>query len=194
MGGGSSIGPALGALSTCTPREMVHDSDQRPSGENTGVPRPGGLRSAGLRADQAEAHGGGGDRGGECAGGGGDLAVEAQLAERHPPIQHFRWQDAHGPHQGEGDGEIVVAALLRDVGGGEVDDQPFGREGEAEPGKGGPHPFAALAYRLVAETDDHEGDRARGQLNLHVHAARFNPLKGHGGHPRDHRPLLIYQK
>jgi hypothetical protein len=72
-----------------------------------------------------------------------------------------------------------VAAFLRQIGGGEVDDQPIGRQGQAKPGEGGAHPLAALAHRLVAEADDDEGHLAGGGLHLHIDAPRLDALERH---------------
>ena len=50
-----------------------------------------------------------------------------------------------------------MAALLGQVGGREVDDQPLGRQGEAQPREGGAHPLAALGHRLVAQAATEHG-------------------------------------
>jgi hypothetical protein len=66
--------------------------------------------------------------------------------------------------------------------------------GSARPdgGQRGAHPLAAFRHRLVAEPDDGEADKARGDMDLHVDGHRLDALEGHGGHMRCHgrTPLL----
>ena len=90
----------------------------------------------------------------------------------------------HGRHQGQSDGQIVVTAFLGLVGGGEIDHQTLGRQGEAKTGEGGAHPLAAFGYGLVAQADNDEIHLARGDLHLDIDAPRLHAFKGRRHDPR----------
>ena len=117
-----------------------------------------------------------------------DAAVQAQFADRRPLLQTVGRQHPHGAHQAQGDGQVVVAALLLHVGGGEVDGDALG-QGQAKAGEGRPHPLAALGDGLVGQTNDEEGrvDAARvGHLDLDVNTPGLDPLESNGDHARHH--------
>jgi hypothetical protein len=79
-----------------------------------------------------------------------------------------------------------MAALLRHVRGGEVDDDPLGRKRQADCGEGAPHPLAALGHRLVRQTDNSEIRSSAGDLHLHIDRARLDPFEGESRDPADH--------
>ena len=72
------------------------------------------------------------------------------------PIQRIRCNDAHGRQQAERDGQVIVTALLGQVGRREVDGDMLGRQREANGGKGRPHALAAFADGLVRQADNGE--------------------------------------
>ncbi len=169
--------------------EMVDQADQRfGSQDGRALAGPGRFRPAGLRDDDAHAHGRGGHGGGQRPGHRHDGAVEAELADRRPGLQAVMGNDPQQAHDGQGDGQVVVTALLGQVGGGQVDHDPPGRQGQAQAREGGPHPLAALGNRLVAQPDQHEGDLAARELRLDLDPARFHALEGHGDDPGGHVP------
>jgi hypothetical protein len=168
--------------------EMVHQRDQRARREDGRIARPGRFRTAGFGTDEAKAPAARGDGGGQGPGHRHDTPVQGQLADRAPAVQAVRRDDAHGAHDGERDRQVVVAAFLGQVGGGEVHDDALARHGQAKARKRASNPLAAFADRLVAEADNDDGALAAGQLDLDVDAARFNPLKGDRNDPRDHAP------
>ncbi len=70
----------------------------------------------------------GGDGGRQHARDRGQRAVEGELAERREALQRVGWNGADGGHDAERDRQVVVRALLRQVGRREVDDDaPAGR-------------------------------------------------------------------
>jgi hypothetical protein len=83
--------------------------------------RPGSLRSAGHRADQAVALRVGSDRGGQDAGNRRDRAVETEFAEHGEAGERVVRDGADGGHQSKRDRQIVVAAFLRQIGWREID-------------------------------------------------------------------------
>ncbi len=92
-------------------------------------------------------------------------------------------------HQGERDGQVVMAALLGEVGRGEIDDDALGRQRQAGGMQRAPHPFAALGHRLVGQADDDEARQAGHDLHLDIDGNRLDALKRHGGDVRDHARL-----
>src|SRR5208282_3990652 len=90
----------------------------------------------------------------------------------------------------ERDRQVVVAALLRQVGRGEIDGDALGRQGEAGGDEGRADPLLRLSYRLVAEAHDVEDDVAARDMHLHVYGPGLDSLERHGRYARHHvRPL-----
>jgi hypothetical protein len=88
-----------------------------------------------------------------------------------------------------------MAAFLGQIGGREVDGDPFGGKREARRNERRSHPVTRLRHRLVGEPDEVEGRQARRDLHLHVHRTRFDPFKCNGGDVLDHRlPLRLQPK
>ena len=167
--------------------EMVDHGDQRARSQDLGVAGPGGLGPVGFRADQAQAHGAGRHRSGQHPSHRRDAAVERQLADRRPAGEGVSWKHAHGRHDAERDGQVVVAALLGQVGGGQVDHDALARQGQAEPGEGPANALAALAHGLVPQADDHRAGLAAGELDLDLDAPSLDAFERDRDDSRDHR-------
>ena len=166
---------------------MVGELDQRARREDVELGRgPGRLRPAGGGADEAEAARVGGDRRRQHAGDRADRAVERELADDGVAVERVGGDRADRRHHGERDRQIVVAALLGQVGGGEIDGDAARRQRQAGGDQRGAHPLAQFGDRLVAEADDGEGDGAVGDLDLDVDRARLDAFERHCGYARDH--------
>ena len=72
-----------------------------------------------------------------------------------------------------------MAALLRDVGGGKVDGQAFGRQRNAERVERRPHAFLGFRDGFVGQTDDGEGRQTVADLHLHIDLLYLDAVKGH---------------
>lgn len=180
--------PGRGRRQHLGPAEMVDHRDQRRGRQNAGLARPGGFGSAGLGADQAQAQSTRRDGRGQGAGRRHDPPVQGQFAHGGPAGQGVGRDDAHGRHHRQRDGQVVVAALLGQVGGRQVADDAPSRHGQAQAGEGGADPLAALGHGLVAESHQHELLFAAGELHLHVHRTRLDPLERDGDDARGHAP------
>ena len=167
--------------------EVVHQRDQRRRGQDPRLAGPGGLRSASLRTDQPQSHGAGRHGRGQGACDRRDPSVQRKLADRRPVIEHVGWDDVHAGHDRQRDRQVVVTALLGQVRGREIDDDPPARQRKAEAGKGGAHALAAFRDRLVAHADQVESHFATGELRLDIDAPRLHALERHCHHPRGHR-------
>ncbi len=179
--GGLRAGHDLRAL------EVVGELDEGAGRQHVHVaPCPGRLRPRGRRADQAEPSRIRRHRGRQHPGYRGDAAVERQFAEHAVAPQRVRRQRPDRAHHGERDRQVVVRALLGQVGRGEIDGDALGREREARGDQRRPHPLARFRHRLVGQPHHHEGDGAGGDLHLHVDGAGLDPLEGDGGDARDH--------
>ena len=190
----------MGWPSTWVAAEVVDEGDQRARGQDGGLARPGRLRPAGLRADQAQAHGAGGHGRRQGAGHRRDLAVEVQLADRRPAVQGVLRDDAHGRHQRQRDRQVVVVAFLGQVGRREVGDDPPARQGQAQAGEGRRAPARALsATALSARPTTTKAAWPPVELDLDVDAPGLDALERHRDDPRGHarspaRPRLIHSR
>ena len=110
-----------------------------------------------------------------------DGAVEREFAERDEIGELVARQRAERRHQPERDRQVVVAALLGQVGRREVDDDPPRRQGQAGGMERRLDPVAALGHRLVGQADDAEIGVARRDLHLDVDRNGLDPLEGDGG-------------
>jgi len=77
-------------------------------------------------------------------------------------------EDAHRAHQPQRDRQVVMAALLVEIGRREIDRDPLDRKGEPDRGERGPHPLAALGDRLVGQADEEEGADATPKMDLNI--------------------------
>ena len=109
--------------------KMIGKLDQRAGGDDLHLGTgPGGFGPASGRADQtfAAAVGPNGSR--QHAGDGSERAVEPEFSQYSEPVQRVMRNSADRGHQAERDRQVVVAALFRQVGGGEVDGDAASRE------------------------------------------------------------------
>ena len=97
---------------------------------------------------------------------------------------------ARGDQQRDGDGQIVVAAFLGEIGGREVDDDAARRQRQAQRADGGAHALAAFADGLVGQADDIEVRQAAAEMDLDIDGDDIDPLKRHRVDPRDHANAL----
>lgn len=88
---------------------------------------PGGFRAAGGRANDAQIARIGGNGGGKDARDRRNASIERQFAQHHEALQHIAGDGAHGSHQPQSNGQIVMTALLGQIGRGEIDRNMLGR-------------------------------------------------------------------
>ena len=167
--------------------EVVDDGEKVGRGQDLDLAGPGGLGSLRRRADEAaparaRVHG---RR--QHPGHGRKRAVERELAQRRVFAQLVRRQDPHGGQQPEADGKVEVASLLEQIGGRQVDGDPFRRQSQRQRAKRRAHAFAAFGHRLVGKADDGERGQAVRHLDLNVHVEHVYSLKRHRVDARDHR-------
>ncbi len=167
--------------------EVVGELDQRARRDDLHLgARPGGLRPAPIGADQPFAARIGADRGRQHARHGRDRAIEAKLAQHREAAHGVRRDRADRRHQAERNGQVVVAAFLRQVGRRHVDgDAPRGKR-EAGRDQRGAHPLARLRHRLVGQADHVERREPGRDLHLHVDGARLDALERHGRYALHH--------
>jgi len=167
--------------------KMVGDLDQRFCRDDLDIrARPGGLRSARRRTDQAFLARIRADRGRQHARHGGDRAIESEFAEHGKAVERIRWDRADRGHQAERDRQIIMAAFLRQIGRREIDRDPPRRQRQPRGDQRRAHPLARLGHRLVGKTHDRKRRQAGRDLHLHVDRAGLDPLKGYRRNPRNH--------
>jgi len=135
----------------------------------------------------------GADRCGQYTGHRRDRSIEAEFAEHREAAQRIRPNGADRRHQAERDRQIVVTALLRQIGWREIDRDSPRRQCETRGDQRRANPFAGLGDRLVGQSDDGESRQAGRDLHLHVDGAGFDPLKSYGGNPLNHAALCLRQ-
>ncbi len=122
--------------------------------------------------------------------------VKAEFAQHGEAGQRIMRDGAdrrHQPergHQPERDRQIVMAALLGQVGGREIDGDAAGRQSEPRGDQRRAHPLARFRNRLIRQADDGEGGHARRNLHLHVDRAHLDALERNGGDALDHLGLI----
>ncbi|KPF64605.1 hypothetical protein IP69_18185 [Bosea sp. AAP35] len=167
--------------------EMVGELDQRTRREDVDIGRgPGGLRARRVRADQALPPAIGGDCRRQHASHRRDRAIEREFAEHRVARQRVGRNRADRRHYGERDRQVVMAALLGQIGWGEVDGDALGRQRQARGDQRGADALLALAHRLVGQPDQNERDAAGRNLDLDIDGARLDALERHRCDPRHH--------
>ncbi|MET3968838.1 hypothetical protein ABID62_004921 [Bradyrhizobium sp. S3.9.1] len=186
-GGGDLAHARRGPRQHLRALEMVGDLDERLGRDDLDVRAcPRRFRAAGRRTDQALLAHIGADRGGKHAGYRRDRAVKTELAENGKTGQGIRRYRADRRHQPELDRQVVMAALLGQVGGREIDDDPPRRQRQPRGDQRRADAFPCLRHRLVRQADDGKGGQAGRDLHLHVDRAGLDPLKGDGRNPLNH--------
>ena len=170
---------------------MTEQADEIARSEDRHAARPARLGALRRRADEARARLARMERGDQHAGARHHPAIERQLADRDPVAQLLGVGDAHRREQGEGDRQVIVRAVLGQVGGREVHRDALGRQGKAHGGERGLHALAALAHGLVRQADDVEARQPRRDLTLHLDLAGHEPQVGDRSHLRDHRRASV---
>ena len=133
---------------------MVGELDEGAGGDDLHLGTgPGGFGAAGGRADEAFATGVGADGGRQYARDRRDRAVEAKLAQHRKAAERVRRDRSDGRHQAERDRQVVVAAFLRQVGGGEIDGDTARRQRQPGRDQRRPHSLARFGHGLVGQTD-----------------------------------------
>ncbi len=78
-------------------------------------------------------------------------------------------------------GQVVMAAFLGQVGGGEVHRDALEGQRQADGGQRRTHPLAAFAHRLVGQPDNgHQPVAAIADMDLHIHLAGLDALECDG--------------
>mgnify|MGYP007123468917 CR=1 FL=1 len=108
--------------------EMVEQAEQVGCREHLDIARPCRLRPLRRGTDQPALDTARMERGEQHAGRRGDAAVEAELADDDIGTQRLGIDHPHRAEQRERDRQVVVRALLGQVGGRQVDGDPFGRK------------------------------------------------------------------
>ena len=116
----------------------------------------------------------------------GQAAVQPQFAQRHETVQRVLGNGAQRAHQRQGDGEIVVAAFLGQVGRRQVDGDALGRQTKPRGHQGSPDTLAGFLDGLVGQADQDELWKAGRDLHLHIDRHCLNALKRHCRYAGDH--------
>ena len=118
--------------------------------------------------------------------------VEAQLAQqRRAPQLHRREHVIRGQHRGD-DGEVVMAAGLRQRGWAQIDRQQGDRPGLAGVADRGLASVPRLVERAVGQTDQHRTWQASPDVGLDLDHPAFEPDQGNGPSAgRCHQPTAF---
>jgi hypothetical protein len=105
---------------------------------------PGRLRSTGCRADQALAAPIGSDCCRQHARNWRQRTIKPELTEDRVSVEGVMRNGADRRHQPERDRQVIMAAFLREVGRGQIDDDAPGRQCKARRDHGRANPFAGF--------------------------------------------------
>ena len=117
---------------------------------------------------------------GSAPGTAADRGVERQLADGRIALDGVGRDGAHGHHHGERNRQIEVAALLGQVGGGQVDRDVLEGQAQADGVQRIAHALAALGHGLVGQADDGQHVLARADAHLHLDRPRLDADEGDG--------------
>ena len=175
--------------------EVIDQREEVRGGQNFDVfSGPGGLRPTLVGTNEALADGIGADGGGQCPRHGADGTIERQFSNSGVARNRIGRDRLHRRHHGERNGEIEMAAFLRQIGGREVDGDVL--EGETQP-----HgmerivdTLAALSHRLIGQSDNGESPSPWRDANLHLDSAGLDPNERKRGNLPVHDAPLSLQK
>ena len=170
-----------------TALEMVGKRDQAAWRQDVELrPGPCGLWPRTVGADETAALRVRADRRRQRPGHRRDGSVERQLPQHDIAVDRIGRDGAKPGHQADSDGQVVVAALLGQIRGGEIDRHPPRRHRQAGCMQRRPHALAALGDRLVGQSDDMHAGLARRDHHLNVDRHRLDALKRDRANPRNH--------
>ncbi len=150
------------------------------------VRRPGGLGTTCRRTDQAQPALRRVQRRRQHTGNPAQGTVQRQFTKDRIAGDHVGRQHIQGGQKGQRDRQIVMAAFLQNVGRRQVDGDAFGRQGKSQRMQGGAHSLAALADRLVRQSDQRERWQTTGDLDLDVDRQHIDTLERHRVDTGDH--------
>jgi hypothetical protein len=165
--------------------KMVDERQQVGRGQHLDPPRPGRLAALTGGADEAKVARRRADRRRQHTRDRVQRTVEVQLPKRRVALHLIARQHVHRREHGERDRQVVVAALLQQVGGREIDEQAARRQGQAHRRERRAHPLPRLPHRLVGQADDEEGGQPGGDLHLHLDRHRLDAREGEGSDTGD---------
>lgn len=113
-------------------------------------------------------------------------AINRVPAEHDIAGQHVARNGAERCHQAERDRQVVMAALLGQVGRRQVHRHLLRRHRQAGGMQCGLHPFSALGHGLVRQPDDLHADLARRDHHLDIDRHGLDALESHRANPRHH--------
>ncbi len=155
--------------------KMVQHLNEMPRCQHLDAAGPGRLRPLRRRADQPQFALRGAQRRRQHPRHRQNRAIERQFPKCRELAEFLPRDQPHRREHGERDGQVIMAALLGEIGRREVHHQPPRRQREAERGQRRAHPLPAFANRLIRHADNDEGGQTGGELHLHLHR--------HGGNP-----------
>ncbi len=167
--------------------EMIGELNERQRRDDLDLRRgPGCFRPAGRRTNQTLPARIGADRRRQHAGHGCDAAVEPELAQHGEAGKRIGGNGADRGHQPERDRQVVMATLLGQIGGREIDGDAACRQRQAGGDQRRAHALLCFRCRLVGQPDDVEGGQTGGDLHLHVDGAGLDTLESDRRDALDH--------
>ncbi|MCW0461863.1 hypothetical protein NB717_002931 [Xanthomonas sacchari] len=164
--------------------EQAADFQQGACGVGLHVLRQRGLGAVVGRDDQGAPSLGGGQCGRQHAVDRTQFAGQGQFAEEFVLAEHLRVKLAGGGEDAQRDRQVEAAALLGQVGRGQVDRDPPCRELVLRAEQGGADAVARFAYRRLGQADDLRGRQAAGQMDFDPNRRRKHPRAGTAVHQR----------
>ncbi len=116
-----------------------------------------------------------------------DRAVQPQFTQDGKSGQAIVWNGADRGHQAERDRQVVVTALLGQVGRCQIDGDTPCRQRQARSRQSRADTLAGLGDRLVGQSDDGESRQTSRDLDLDIDGPYLDAFERDRGYPLDHR-------
>ena len=116
----------------------------------------------------------------------GQAPIQPQLAQRQIAIERILGNGADRRHDAQRNGQVVMAALLGQVGRRQIDGNALGRQADAGGKERGAYPLARFLDRFVGQPDQDEIGIARRDLHLDVDRNGLDARKCYSGDTGDH--------
>ncbi len=161
------------------PGEMAQHTGQIGGCNHLCRVHPSRFRPAVQGAHQTAAVFGSGQGGGQTPHHGDQLCVQGQFPQHHRPSRLVLGHQAQGGQNGQGDGQIKMAAVFGHIGRRQVQRDPLGRQCDGHGRQSGPHAFLGLRHGFVGQAHNVERRQAGGHGALHLHQLGIYPFERH---------------
>ena len=107
---------------------------------------------------------------------GNNRAVQPEFTEGNITGKLFLGNDTHAGQQAQGDRQVEMGTLFKQIGRGKINGDAFGRKAESQCLQSSADAFAAFGHCFVGQADN--GKCRQAYLNLKINVQNFQTVKG----------------